>query len=395
MTAASTPRTGSPFTSLAVLWMVVVGAVAALLFLVLSAYAPQLRSESNGAEHAMSKSAVGFAGLVELLSNQDTPVVVSRDPRPAKSDHARLLVLTPSLEADPKLMTALAGSDVELIVLPKWAVTPDDAHAGWVRNAGALPENLITEQLLHAFDGGDHLVRAQGRAKPLLTTTEVYFQPGGVIVSGPIDRLQTIVGPDRGWLSVVETPDHQALLIKKTDQPLFILSDPDLLNNQGLAQLDNARGASVLIGALRGGDPVVFDLTLAGFTRTRSLLGLAFEPPFLAATLCAIAAAGLMGVHAAARFGPPLRPTPAFALGKRALADNSAALVRLVKREHRMGGGYAALIRTTVTRAVGAPGISATTRWTPCSTASARRVRRGGLFRTWSARRATPAMSRP
>jgi hypothetical protein len=62
-----------------------------------------------------------------------------------------------------------------------------------------------------------------------------------------------------------------------------------------------------------------------------------------------------MGVHAAARFGPPLRPAAAFALGKRALADNSAALVRLVQREHLMGGGYAALTRIAAAQAVGAP----------------------------------------
>ena len=356
MTASTASRPAGPFSSLAVLWMVVVGGLSALLFLVLTAYAPQLRDESNGAEHALSKSAVGYAGLIGLMRDEGVPTLISRNPHPGREERSRLLVLTPSLRTDPKAMAALAGSDAELIVLPKWSTAPDQAHPGWVMGLDVEPSELIDSQLLHAFDGGDHIERRGGTTRPDLRTTAAYFQPGARIPAGAIDKLQTIVGPDQGWLGVVESEPGHAVLIKKADQQLFILSDPDLLNNQGLAQLANARGANLLINVLRGGNqPVFFDLTLAGFTRARSLLALAFEPPFLAATLCAIAAAGLMGLHAVARFGAPLRPTPSFALGKRALADNSAALVRLVRREHRMGAGYAALTRALTAKAVGAP----------------------------------------
>lgn len=357
MTAASPARRpAGAFSSLAVLWMVVVGGLSALLFLVLTAYAPQLRNEANGGEHALSKSAVGYAGLVALMRDEGVPVLISRNPHPGREERARLLVLTPGLQTDPKAITALAGSDAELIVLPKWITAPDQAHPGWVTGLDPAPSEFIDRQLLHAFDGGDHIERRSGKSRPDLRTTPAYLQPGASIPSGEIDRLQTIAGPDQGWLSVVESEPGHAILIKKADQPLFILSDPDLLNNQGLAQLANARAASLLINVLRGGNqPVGFDLTLAGFTRAHSLLALAFEPPFLAATLCAIAAAGLMGLHAVARFGAPLRPTPTFTLGKQALADNSAALIRLVRREHRMGAGYAALTRALAAKAVGAP----------------------------------------
>ncbi len=63
----------------------------------------------------------------------------------------------------------------------------------------------------------------------------------------------------------------------------------------------------------------------------------------------------MMGLHAAARFGPAERPPPVLALGKRALADNSAALVRMARREPRMAPAYAALTREAAARAVGAP----------------------------------------
>jgi hypothetical protein len=358
---ATTSRAG-PFSGVAVLWMVTVGVLSALLFLVLTAYAPQLRNESNGDAHAMSKSAIGFAGLVKLLGDEGVPVVLSRNPRPGPESHGGLLILTPGLETDPKVISRLGGATVELIVLPKWIAAPDQDHSGWVTKVGLLPTAVITSQLLHAFDGGDHLERRTGRA-PVLLRPDSGFSSSAPVPTGQIEDLQSIAGPDHGWVSVINLDQDHAILIKQRDKDLFILSDPDLLNNQGLAQLANARGASALISGLRGGDmvpgagaiPVAFDLTLAGFTRSRSLLGLAFEPPFLAATLCAIAAAGLMGVHAAARFGPPLRPERTFAMGKRALADNSAALIRLVGREHLMGAGYAVLTRWIAAHAVGAP----------------------------------------
>ena len=43
------------------------------------------------------------------------------------------------------------------------------------------------------------------------------------------------------------------------------------------------------------------------------------------------------------------------ALGKRALADNTAGLVRMARREHRMAMPYAEMTRADAARAVGAP----------------------------------------
>ena len=354
MTEASAPSAGV-FSRQTVLWMVVTGCVSALLFLVLTAYAPQLRSESDGGGHAMSKSAIGFAGLTRLMGDQGVTILMSRNPHPGAAEQSRLLVLTPGLETDPKAIAALGGSDVELIVLPKWIAGPDANHPGWAADGVLAPTEMISKRLLNAFDGGDHIERRPGKSRPILRGPG-FFTSGPNIPSGDIEGLQTIAGPDPGWDNVIDVDSAHAVLIKRQDQNLYILSDPDLLDNQGLAQLATARGASAMIDALRIEHlPLAFDLSLAGFGRGHSLLALAFEPPFLAATLCAIAAAGLMGLHAAARFGAPLRPKPTFAMGKKALADNSAALVRLVRREHRMGAGYAVLTRALAAQAVGAP----------------------------------------
>jgi len=355
VTAPPPSRAAGPFSSLAVLWMVVVGGVSGVLFLVLTAYAPDLRSASNGGSHALSKSAIGFAALAELLEGEGAPVVISRTLHPDLEGKERLLVLTPGLDSDPHAMAALKASGPELIVLPKWTAIADEDHPGWVSRLDLAPADLIETSVFQAFDHTDHIERRPGRAETILTGAPGSFAAGSKIVAGRIDSLQSIAGPDQDWASVLADGYGDTVLAKLAGKEIYILSDPDLLNNRGLAQLANAREASALIDGLRAGRPVAFDVTLAGFSRTRSLLRLAFEPPFLAATLCALAAAALMGLHAATRFGPPLRLAPAFAFGKRALADNSAALVRLVRREHRMGQGYGALTRTMTARAIGTP----------------------------------------
>src|SRR5690606_23616928 len=128
--------------------------------------------------------------------------------------------------------------------------------------------------------------------------------------------------------------------------PLVIVAEPDLLNNQALADRGRARMAVALIEATLDGydGPIVFDLTLAGFGTSRNLLTLAFEPPLLAATLCLLLAALVIAWRAARRFEPPLAEVPEWVTGKRQLARNSAALIERAKRLHLLGPPYAALV---------------------------------------------------
>ena len=126
------------------------------------------------------------------------------------------------------------------------------------------------------------------------------------------------------------------------------------MNNHGLRDEATARAALAIIETLRDGNgPVVFDVTVNGFRRSPSLLRDALEPPFLGATIAALLAALLMGVHAFSRFGTPPAPPRHFALGKQALADNTAALVRNMGREAGMARRYAQATRAIVLEALG------------------------------------------
>jgi hypothetical protein len=80
---------------------------------------------------------------------------------------------------------------------------------------------------------------------------------------------------------------------------------------------------------------------------------LGFAPPFLAAPRGLVAAAALMGLPAAARFRAVRRGERALALGKDALIDNSAGLIRMAGREPAMAPRYAELQRAAAIRALG------------------------------------------
>jgi len=119
----------------------------------------------------------------------------------------------------------------------------------------------------------------------------------------------------------------------------------------------NAASALALLDWLAGGDtgPIGFDVTLNGLGNTLSPLKLAFAPPFLATTLTIVAAMLLLGIHAFGRFGAPRLRARAIALGKAALVDNSAALVRKAGRTARLGARYVPVMRDAAARAFGVP----------------------------------------
>jgi len=345
---AAVPRAGEgAFSARTVIALLVAGVFAFSALMVLSAYAPDLRGDSDGGGHALSRSAIGFAGMTRLLKAIGDPVVVSRDPH-ARTSTTSLLILTPGVEADSGDLYDMTTAGPTLVVLPKWAAIPDPANPGWVQKARAVPAEMVAKRLQTRF-GGLKIVRDVGAAPAQLTGL-----PGGPLTTGAIDQLQTLSGGD-GLFPLVQDARGRTLLAGTKDSRAFVLSDPDLMNTQGIKDLATARVAVSLVYALRKGDgPIVFDVTLNGFKRSRNLLKLAFEPPFLGATLCLAAAALLMALAALTRFGAPRRAGRAIALGKQALADNSAALIRLARREPKMAPRYLDLTRAMVSKALGA-----------------------------------------
>ena len=302
------------------------------------------RSAGDGGAHAASRSALGFAGVVELLQKTGAPVVLSRDPGGVERLRQGLLILTPNGGSrGPKTMPDGEEQSI-LLVLPKWEVRTDPDHAGWVEEAGMLPLSQVLG-VLPAEWGKVELKRDFGH--PQLTDGET---------GPPLDQirgLQTLAG--KGWEPLVLTRGGGAIMARHRADGVVVLADPDVLNNQAMAKQDRAAAAAALLTALADGDPITFDLSLNGLGRSRNLLRLMFEPPLLGATVCAVAASLLAGLLASQRFGPPALAARALQPGKSQLAMNAASLIARAAREPRMAIPYASLTRRLVAQSLRLP----------------------------------------
>lgn len=337
-------QTGA-FSPVVMIVLVLVGVISLAGIGLLAAYEPELRSGDNGREHALSRSAIGFAAIARLLQDTGARVVLSRGPlSPAAEDG--LLVLTPAVMTNPRRLAEFEHVGPTLVVLPKWRAGPDPLRRGWVRSDGVLD----------IADVGRPAPKGLTLARRSKTSAVQLSRPSGAPFANlpRVEELQTLSGAD--WEPVLRDETGAIVLAMRRDQSLYVLSDPDLLNTQGMKSLAGAQAGVKLLQLIRAEDtPVVFDLTLHGFERSLNPLRLILEPPLLGATLCLLLALALAGAHAAVRFGPTRTSGRVVALGKRALADNTAGLVRLARREHRMAMPYAELIRSETARAIGAP----------------------------------------
>ncbi|WP_312165201.1 DUF4350 domain-containing protein [Phenylobacterium sp.] len=341
-------RSGA-FSPLVMLVLVLVGCVALAGLGLIAAYEPELRSGDNGQEHALSRSAIGYGAIARLLETSGTPVVLRRGALSAAADEG-LLVLTPSPGTNPTLIGEIEHGGPVLVVLPKWAAVPDRLRRGWVRTDGGLGDEATLKVLPKAWREGLVLQHRAGAGPVRLA------RPNGqqIGVQPQVEDLRTLAGP--GWVPVAVDEAGRGVLVMNEANGVYVLADPDFLDTAAIKSLAGARTAVELLTLIRAKDtPVVFDLTLHGFERSLNPLRLMLEPPLLGATLCLLAALILVGVQASVRFGAARANARTVALGKRALADNTAGLVRLARREHRMAAPYAELTRAEVAHAVGAP----------------------------------------
>ncbi len=348
--AETSGKTGAPFRPGMVLALVLAAVFSLSALGALSAYAPEIGDGDDGRGHALSRSAVGYGGMVRLLKAMDRPVLLSRGPLRGSARDS-LLILTPPLGRDEEAIDALRWeADSVLVVLPKWQAAPDVARKGWVRETGTVTAPRALSVLPEDAREGLVLSEDTTVAAPHLT-----IGGGRRIATGaPVRALRSLSGP--GWTPVIMDGRGRALLSMHDDTGLYVLADADLLNTLNMDDPAKARAALALLAVLGPEDQAVaFDVSLNGFTRPRSVLRLLLEPPLLGFTLCLLFAAALVGWQTMIRFQPH-RPTGrAVALGKKALADNTAALVRLARREHRMAAPYAELVRAQAARAVAAP----------------------------------------
>ncbi|MDB5437775.1 MAG: hypothetical protein JWM33_202 [Caulobacteraceae bacterium] len=346
--------------------LVVAAALAAGLLVALSTFHDELGGgmTDNGGADAISRSAIGYSGLADLINDSGGEAVISRDP--ASNDASGLLILAPA--PGPGAGAAKAIQDLEfsgpqLAIVQKWQTavhrdsnrTRGGNHPNWVDKVRPF-SSLERGQVLGDLAPGSGLqILAPGVASHHLQGVEGGPLAGKTFVTGPIDQFQTLKpAPDLHPVLVDETG---AIVIGRVRNAHMVAAEPDLFANHGLKDAQGADTAIAILDALDAkGGPIQFDVTLNGFASAQRGLGKALlTPPLLPATLCLVLAAMIMAGHAFGRFGPAKAAGRVFAFGKRALADNTAALIHLARRERSMAAPYATLTRDLVMEAVGAP----------------------------------------
>jgi len=373
-------RSASPFSPRTLLAVLAVGAAAFLLLLYAIGAGWDGSRDRNGGAHAAANGLNGFAGLVRLLEEQGHEVSLSRSE--ARLDDEGLLVLTPQHGADGEAIAEIISArryvGPTLLILPKWVAMSADqipgveAEPGWVLLGSAVePEWLKSVEGLEDAEAetGEHSKwKGLGLAGALPDPENgLALMAASVKTSEWASVLPLVTDEDgdlvAGYLNdggIYPALDEAAGYDPSEDGdedlwPVVIVAEPDLLNNYGLADRRRAQASLALINAMIEDYEldIVFDLTAAGIARSENLLTLAFQPPFLAATLCLLLAALVIAWRAFRRFGPPVAEAPALAMGKRQLARNGGGLVARAKRLHLLGPPYATLVAARLAEALG------------------------------------------
>ncbi|MBZ9815445.1 DUF4350 domain-containing protein [Mesorhizobium sp. CA7] len=346
MTAQMTGAAQEPFSRKTLFWGIFASLLAAAGFFLLSTYAPDFRQPQGGAT-PFSKGGTGYAGLVEwlkLTNGQAPPMERGEKDLASPVASTFLLVVTIAPGSDPaaldRLIKLRSGKDT-LFVLPKWQTFPLFSHEGWEEKVERLPNNVVNDWL------GRIAKTKLGEAKNTLSQINI----AGRMVAAP-EELQWVADDH----PLIAAGDGRAILTELDNEPFYILTDPDFLNNAALKDEQKAAAALDIIAMLEPAKgAVMFDLTLHGIGGNYDLAKLLIEPPFLALTLSVLVAAALAFLHGLGRFGPPRAEGRAIAFGKRALVDTTAMLLKRAGRLQELGDRYAALMRQRAAALLGAP----------------------------------------
>ncbi len=287
-----------------------------------------LSSGQKSGTNAFSTSAIGHAGLYDVLRRLDRPVKRSVGNVMEMVGYYGVLVMAEPdyfrVEATDgdKLMSA---SSV-LLVLPKWNGVPDAGYTAWISDADlkTLPE---AERILNLVDGVGTVFRSKWPQRWEENLLDI--EPTG---AGPLQLIES-----ENMRPLVSTADGILLgeVSDEEDRLVWVLSDPDIMSNAGIALGDNLEFMVTLLDGLSQYDadddynyPIVFDETVHGFQQSNfSPLRLLFRFPMILVTLLVCLTAAVFFLAGSARFGATAKVKPPLDFGKAGLIRNSARLL--------------------------------------------------------------------
>lgn len=337
-----------------------------ILVLVLGLAALALFWLPRGSDY--DRSPLGNKGLELWLQGKGIPVVRS-DSHVARASSEISLRIVPLSIRRGETVAPQAGEETDeagpessvqessryalptLIILPKWRGSV--ATDGVASAAGLVDLADIRGELdrfgysdLGLNRSGKGLEEAHPRLKPDQPINIALYHAQTFDLARLPSSCRELVGTLTGALLVHCENYHHA----------YLLSDPDLLNNHGMALADNASFAVSLVTLLRGAGetrPVYLDTAgqpLGGekpadegksYERSASDLKRFFAYPLSIIWGMLLVVAAICFWRGAYRFGPPLRETSGnIEMSKTAAIEATARLLRLSGNDGRMAGQF-------------------------------------------------------
>jgi hypothetical protein len=332
---------------------------AAIATFAVSLYFMGQPSQPGGADtvgpSTFSRSAIGHAGIADMLQRLGVTVVKSRYNSVDQLGKDGVLVIAeprPTALSEPALR-ALLDARAILLVLPKWTGRASEKKPGWL---GTVEEKSTADAqwVLNLVAPRGEVVREpqiSAWTTNLLGRTPHLAAPAQLMRS---NALRPIVAGAAGIL-VGELNRNRSV---------WVLADPDVIANHGIGEGDNAALALAIIDRLRArSGPVVFDETVHGYlAQPTNPLALLVQFPFVIATIQVLAALGLLLWATVARFGAPQSAPPPLSAGRQGLLQNVAQLIAFAGHQQVMVRRYVQeTVRDAARQLHAPPGLSGPT----------------------------------
>ncbi len=278
-----------------------------------------------------SESAIGHKALMTFMDKLGVPTGFSLGELLSFVGVDQLTML---IEPDPEAISyqdlpRRMNAKTVLLVLPKWVDFADQDKPRWLAGAGLMERAAVSEVARSIIADADInrlsapviFTRNEFRNAPTLSKPQLLRST----------KLKPIVSSAEGILLGS---------IKRGRSTIYVLSDPDLLNNHGLDNGNNGALTLGIINRLRGDGGVAVDFGIYRNISAKSMWRRLVEPPLLGTCLLLLCSLALLMWHASTRFGQPMLAPPPLARGKLALIANSAALFQTPEHSHDLLARY-------------------------------------------------------
>lgn len=353
-TAGSSAGTG--LSKRAVVWLSAATTVSFVVALLLMAFGPDVAETTAGDASTFSHSALGHRALRELLTRCGVNVNVRRSPRLSLAGPQ-----TPVIIAEPRVERASPGARSPLddalrlashrrapvvLVLPKWhAVVHSTPEGPRVRDARLRSRRSVEESVESPEIRNLDRLRVV-RPPSLAGYDEVsVFGPRGFRATARLLSPQVLDDSDSDILEPLFRT-KEGVLVGRLHHPedarsdVWIVSDPDLLNNHGIGQGDNAVIVHQLIVRELGAVSVEVDEIVHGHERTLSFYAEMLRLPLVLSVAHGALVLVLALWAGMGRFGKPRAAPPRVLPGKLELIETTSSLLGHRGRSLHSAGRY-------------------------------------------------------